>query len=103
MNSGALLRAGAGLRGRIQVRGRAVQNWKRPTMDEYGVPTESWAVVNARNQKKYNGMLAAGLAFFGLTSVYCWFSDKTVFYTVPRHLIDLKNDRLLDGLEKDEE
>merc|ERR1711963_986870 len=90
MNSGALLRAGAGLRGRIQVRGRAVQNWKRPTMDEYGVPTESWAVVNARNQKKYNGMLAAGLAFFGLTSVYCWFSDKTVFYTVPRHLIPLK-------------
>merc|ERR1712223_1598552 len=66
MNSGALLRAGAGLRGRIQVRGRAVQNWKRPTMDEYGVPTESWAVVNARNQKKYNGMLAVGLAFSAL-------------------------------------
>ena len=64
-------------------------------MDEYGVPTESWAVVNARNQKKYNTMLFSGMAFLGITIAYCWFSEHTVFYTVPRHLIDLENDRLL--------
>ena len=93
MNSGALLRAGAGLRGRMQVRGKAVQNWKRPSMDEYGVPTESWAVVNARNQKKYTTLLAVGATFLSLTLSYCWFSDKTVFYTVPRHLIHVPKDK----------
>ena len=97
MNSGAILRVASTLRGRIQSRGihltnvshKAVKNFKRPTMDEYGVPTESWAVANARNQKKYSSVLAAGTAFFAVTMAYCWQSDKTVFNTIPRHLIDV--------------
>ena len=93
MNSRALLRTGLGLKGRMQVRNKAVQNWKRPSMEEYGVPTESWTVVNARNQKKYGMLLAAGATFFGATITYCWFSDKTVFYTVPRHLIHVPKDQ----------
>ena len=69
-------------------------------MDEYGVPTESWAVVNARNQKKYNSMLFGGMAFLGITMTYCWFSEHTTFYMLPRHLIDLENDRLLVNFDK---
>ena len=93
MNGGTLLRVASSLRGRIQSRGMAaVKNYKRPSMDEYGVPTESWEVVNARTQKKYNTMLAAGAVFFSLTMAYCWQSDKTVFYTVPRHVIRERDD-----------
>ena len=99
MNSGAFLRTGAGLRGLMQVRNRSVQNWKRPSMDEYGVPVESWSVVNARTQKKYNSMLAVGLMVLGSTLTYCYFSKYTVWYGVPRHLIDLENDRLLINFE----
>ena len=95
MNSGAFLRTGSGLRGLMQLRNKSVQNWKRPSMDEYGVPVESWTVVNARTQKKYNTMLAVGLMALGSTLTFCWFSNHTVFYGVPRHLIDLENDRLL--------
>ena len=88
MNSGALLKVGSNIKGYIQRRGMsAVQNYRRPTMDDYGVPTESWQVVHNRTQKKYNAILAAGATFFAITGTYCWFSDKTVFYTVPRHLI----------------
>merc|ERR1711962_424287 len=102
MNSKKLLDLGSRTVQHLQKRGRAVQNWKRPTMDEYPVPTESWSVVKARTDRKYNGILAGGLIFFGLTSVFCWFDDRTVFYTVPRHLIDLKNDRLLENFEPEE-
>ena len=87
MNSGALLRATSALR--TQVRGKAVMNYKRPSMDEYGVPSEMWTVVNARTQKKYNTVLGLGLVAIGITGAYCWQSDKTVFHTVPRHLIEV--------------
>ncbi len=26
-------------------RGKAIANWKRPSMEEYGVPTEPWSQV----------------------------------------------------------
>ena len=87
MNSRVLLRATSALR--TQVRGKAVQNYKRPSMDEYGVPTEAWATVNARTQKKYNMVLAGGVVIASFTGAYCWNSDKTVFHTVPRHLIEV--------------
>lgn len=45
-------------------------------------------------------ILGTGVAFFGLTMAYCWGSDKTVFYTVPRHLIDVEKDRLLTNFEE---
>ena len=47
----------------------------------------SWAVANARTQNKHNMTLALGLACAIPTGIFCWFSDKTVFFTVPRHLI----------------
>ena len=52
-----------------------------------------WGVVNARRQKKGNMLLGLGLAYFSVTMTYCWFSDKTVFYTVPRHLIEVPSEK----------
>ena len=37
-------------------RGKAVQNWKRPTMDEYLGPKEPWAKVK---NKSITGLLLA--------------------------------------------
>ena len=92
MNSARLLRVGSTLRGHIQSRGKAVQGYKRPSMDDLGVPTESWAVVNARTQKKYNAVLAVGIGAISVTLAYMWQSHLTVFYTVPRHLIEERED-----------
>ena len=36
------------------VRGKAVSNWKRPTMDEYLAPHEAYGPANAKRQKSYN-------------------------------------------------
>jgi len=46
---------------------KALQNWKRPSIDEIIIPKEPWGRVHAKNQKKFNGQLAAGLALFGGT------------------------------------
>merc|ERR1712080_283356 len=91
MQSRSLLQLGSRTVQHMQRRGKAVQNYKRPSMDEYPVPFESWVVANARTQNKYNMILAFGLATFVPTMVYCWYSDKTVFHTVPRHLIEVPN------------
>ena len=40
MNQRTLLGATSRVFQHMQKRGKAVQNWKRPSMDEYGVPTE---------------------------------------------------------------
>jgi len=42
-------------------RGKAIQNWKRPTMDEYLGPKEPWELVNARRNKEGNIYLLAGV------------------------------------------
>ena len=47
-----------------QVRGIAVQNWKRPTMDEYPKPTETWERGMAKRQVRHNIRLGFGLGFF---------------------------------------
>ena len=47
-------------------------------------------------------VLGFGVLTFALTIAYCWQSDYTVFYGVPRHLIDLENDRLLTNFEEPE-
>ena len=49
----------------------------------------SWAAANARTQFRHNRTLAFGLACFIPTMIFCWYSDKTVFFTVPRHLIEV--------------
>ena len=43
MHSRNLLSAASKTVQHIQKRGRSVQNWKRPSMDEYGVPVEGYA------------------------------------------------------------
>ena len=32
-----------------QTRGKALANWARPSIDEMGVPTESWKQVSRKN------------------------------------------------------
>merc|ERR1719495_2576960 len=50
-------------------RKKALENWKRPSIDEIGVPKEPWQHVYARNQKKYNAQLIFGTVLFGCSSV----------------------------------
>ena len=45
------------------MRPKALQNYKRPSMDEFGVPTEPWKRVFERNQRKYNMHLLTGTKF----------------------------------------
>jgi len=58
------------------VRRKALENWTRPNIGEIGTPTESWAAVYAKNQKKFNIQLLAGVGLFGLTFVTAY---NTVF------------------------
>merc|ERR1712198_105929 len=102
MHSKSILNLGSRAVNFLQKRHRSVQNWKRPSMDEYPVPVESWSVVKARTDKKNNMILAGGVLTFALTIAYCWQSKYTVWYGVPRHLIDLENDRLLINFEEPE-
>merc|ERR1712013_96561 len=50
------------------VRGLALRDWKRPSVEELTVPRESWAKVHARNQRKFNLQLLVGLALGGYTA-----------------------------------
>merc|ERR1740128_1204391 len=43
-------------------RRKALTNWKRPSIEEMTVPSDSWHQVNQKNQKKFNIQLAAGFA-----------------------------------------
>merc|ERR1739838_1207975 len=58
------------------VRRKALENWTRPNIGEIGTPTESWTAVYAKNQKKFNIQLLAGVGLFGLTFVTAY---NTVF------------------------
>jgi len=51
-------------------RGKAVQSWKRPTMDEYLGPKEPWEKVNAQRQKEGWAYLLGGIAFVASTTAY---------------------------------
>eukprot|EP00092_Neocalanus_flemingeri_P034205 GFUD01037201.1.p1 GENE.GFUD01037201.1~~GFUD01037201.1.p1 ORF type:complete len:821 (+),score=315.46 GFUD01037201.1:82-2544(+) len=55
---------------------KAIQNWKRPSIDEIFVPKEPWARVHQKNQKRYNVQLVAGLALFGGTMLV---ASNTIF------------------------
>merc|ERR1712106_1288043 len=50
-------------------RRKALENWKRPSIDEMTVPAESHAHVFTKNQKKYNLQLLAGVGLFGFTTL----------------------------------
>jgi len=49
------------------VRRKALENWKRPSIEELGVPSQAWETVNATSQKRFNTQLLAGVGFFGFT------------------------------------
>jgi len=49
------------------VRRKALEGWKRPSIDEIGVPRDSWQGVYTKNQQKYNIHLLAGVSLLGVT------------------------------------
>eukprot|EP00092_Neocalanus_flemingeri_P010892 GFUD01011731.1.p1 GENE.GFUD01011731.1~~GFUD01011731.1.p1 ORF type:complete len:270 (+),score=90.62 GFUD01011731.1:63-812(+) len=58
------------------VRRKAIENWKRPSIGEIGVPTEVWQAVHSKNQKRFNIQLVAGVGLFGVTILTAY---KTIF------------------------
>ena len=56
---------------------KALQNWKRPSIDEIIIPKEPWSRVHTKNQKKYNAQLLAGVALFGGTVLVAANTIKT--------------------------
>jgi len=71
-----------------QVRGKALQNWKRPSIDEMGVPAEPWGRVHDRNQKKFSTQLLVGLSLFAVTAMTGINMIKT--NSTPHHLLKLE-------------
>jgi len=53
---------------KVPTRGKALEGWSRPSIDEMGVPTESWAKVNSANNTKFLTQLAIGITVFGATA-----------------------------------
>ena len=87
-----------------QTRGKALANWARPSIDEMGVPTESWKQVRPegrslselntipsflqvhdKNQAKYMIHLGAGVLAFGAALVA--FSQQVFMNGAPKHLL----------------
>jgi len=83
------------------VRDKALQNFKRPSIEEIGVPKESWKRVYERNQKKYNRQLLIGVLTAGLSIGVV---GATVnFNATPSFLYDVKYKTVLPVIEKTEE
>merc|ERR1719187_2605274 len=55
----------------------ALQNWKRPSIDEMLIPTESHSRVYSANQSKYNMHLLAGVGLFGFTVMVAYNTIET--------------------------
>jgi len=73
---------------KIPNRGKALENWARPSIDELGVPTEAWAPVHAKvNQKGWIHLLA-GIGLMG--GAMLAFSQNVFMNPTPKHL--LKNE-----------
>jgi len=70
---------------RMSVRGKALQNWARPSIGELGVPTEPWLRVHENNQKKFSVQLLVGVAVFSITAVVAYNSVET--NSKPYHLL----------------
>merc|ERR1711971_543114 len=67
-------------------RRKALENWKRPSIDDLTVPTEPWARVHARNQKKFNIHLLIGVTVFPVSVVTLY---NTLFWnSTPTFLRD---------------
>jgi len=68
-----------------QTRGKALANWARPSIDEMGVPTESWKQVHDKNQAKYLIHLGAGVIAVGVSIVA--FGQQVFMNPAPKHLL----------------
>ena len=86
-----------------QTRGKALANWARPSIDEMGVPTESWKQVSSewrqlsglvkissfqvhdKNQAKYLIHLGAGVIAVGVSIVA--FGQQVFMNPAPKHLL----------------
>ena len=68
-------------------RGKAVSNWKRPSMDEYLVPTEAYGPANAKRQASYNMFLLGGIAAMLASLAGATILDVWEFNPTPHHLI----------------
>jgi len=62
---------------KMSVRGKALQNWARPSIGELGVPTEPWLRVHENNQKKFSIQLVIGVGVFCITSLVAYNSVET--------------------------
>ena len=72
----------------ISVRGLALKDWKRPSVEELTVPREPWAKVHRRNQRKFNLQLAVGVVLGGYTAFTLF--HNVVFNGTPSPLINEK-------------
>merc|ERR1711973_498127 len=69
------------------VRGKAVSNWKRPTMDEYLAPHEAYGPANAKRQKSYNMFFVGGVLSFIASLAGGTVLDVWEFNPYPHHLM----------------
>jgi len=70
---------------RVPTRGKALANWARPSIDEMGVPTGSWAQAHGKAQTKGNLHLAVGVVSI---SVAIFALQQNVFFnSQPSHLL----------------
>jgi len=70
---------------KIPSRGKALQNWARPSINEMGVPTEPWSRVNDKNQKKFALHLVTGIGLFCFTALVAFSTVDT--NSTPHHLL----------------
>ncbi len=73
---------------RVPSRGKALENWARPSIDEIGVPTESWKQVHDKNQSKFLIHLLVGIVAFAGSATY--FATNVNMYGTPHHLLKNK-------------
>ena len=70
---------------KVPHRGKALANWARPSIDELGVPTESWKQVHDKNQTKFMVQMLIGVvAFAGSLTA---FSSFILMNPTPKHLM----------------
>jgi len=70
---------------RVPTRGKALANWARPSIDEMGVPTGSWAAANAKCNTKGNLHLAVGLV--SISIAIAALNQNVFFNGTPHHLL----------------
>jgi len=70
---------------RMPVRGKALANWARPSIDELGVPTASWKQVHDKNQSRFMIQLLVGAVSLG--AAFSYFATSVNMNPKPKHLL----------------